>query len=109
MAKAKRRTLFNCNLAGFTYYDGPLAWEDLKVGTKLTPVAENNAHDPNAVALYYQDNLLGYIPRNRNENIRAFLEMGHADIFDIRISRMSREEHPERQVDISVGICAGKA
>jgi hypothetical protein len=102
--KEKRQALFNCNLAGFTYYDGPLAWEDLRVGSKLTPVAEDNKYDPDAVALYFGDNKLGFIPRDKNEVVRHLIEMGWEEAIDVRVSRMSREEYPERQVDINVAI-----
>ena len=104
MLQEKRQTLFNCKLAGFTYYDGSLAWQDLQVGSKLTPVAEDNKYDPNAIALYFGDNKLGFVPKEKNETLRHFIEMGWEEAIDIRISRLSREEHPERQVDISVGI-----
>lgn len=104
MEKEKRQTLFNSKLAGFSHYDGPLAWGEMKIGSKLTPVAEDNKHDPTAVALYFKDYKVGYIPREKNETIYHFLEMGWEDAIDVRVSRMSREEHPERQVDISVGI-----
>ena len=103
--ESKRITILNSKLAGFSHYDGPLAWPQLQVGSQLTPVTEDNKYDPNAVALYFADYKLGYIPRENNEIIFQFLDMGWAEVFDVRISRMSREEHPERQVDISVGIC----
>ena len=69
MLQEKRQTLFNCKLAGFTYYDGPLAWQDLQVGSKLTPVAEDNKYDPNAIALYFGDNKLGFVPKEKNETL----------------------------------------
>ncbi len=36
---------------------------------------ETNRHDPNAVAIYYKDMKLGFIPKNKNEMISQFIEM----------------------------------
>ena len=43
-------------IAGFNYYDGCMAWEELKVGAKLELVRDGyNKVDVNAVAIYCND------------------------------------------------------
>lgn len=74
---------------------------DLKIGTPLTLKREEaNRFDPHAVAIYYEDYKLGFIPRGENEIISKFLDLGYADIFDLRIQRISLDAHPEKQIGV---------
>ena len=58
------------HLAGFIYHQGVAVFQELKVGATLTMVAErDNNFDPYAVALYYGDRKLGYVPRSENRHI----------------------------------------
>lgn len=101
----KRRHLLHCHVAGFTYWDGCIVFEQLKVGTELKLVREpHNCNDHNAVAIYFEDSKLGYIPRSQNENISIFLDMGHNDIFETRINRICGDAHTESQVHINIYI-----
>ena len=76
---------------------------------QLEPVFRNR-FDPNAVAVVYKDAeqdetyLLGYIPRDRNETIAAFLEMGWEEAFECRISKINPDAHPERQLQLLIRI-----
>jgi hypothetical protein len=99
------RHFSNFSLAGFTYYDGIEVFQELKVGTLLTMQAEpENKYDPNAVAIYYNDKKLGFIPKEENKPIFQFLTLGHTDLFEARINRISPESHPEKQVGVVVRI-----
>ena len=58
-----RKFLLNCNIAGFTYGEGCIVMEELKVGTELTLVRDRyNKFAPLAIAVYYKNSKLGYIP-----------------------------------------------
>jgi len=93
------------HIAGFTYYNGVDVFENLKIGTKLLLQAEpENKFDPNAVAIYYQEDKLGFVPKANNQLLRKFLNLGHSDLFEIKISQISPEEHPEQQVRVVVRI-----
>jgi hypothetical protein len=99
----KRKHLLNCNLAGFTYYDGPVVFNRLQVGTALQMVAEQeNRHDPNAIALYFEKSKLGFIPRNDNKTLSLFFEQGYGDIFEAYINRITPDEYPENQIGVTV-------
>lgn len=101
----KRLHLIHCNIAGFTYWDGCIAFEHLKIGTKLKLVRDcSNRYDRKAVALYWNEYKLGYIPRTHNDTISKFLDMGHEGIFETRISRICADEEPEEQVYINIYI-----
>ncbi len=81
--------------------------EELKIGSKLDLEREtNNPHDPNAVAIYYGDTKLGYIPAAHNEDIAKFLDLGHNDLFEARVQSKNPDAHPEHQVKVVVFIKA---
>ena len=97
--------LTNFHIAGFSYWDGCEAFEHLRIGTKLDLVREeDNRFDPYAVAIYYEDYKLGFIPRGCNHDISNYLDMGLADIYDVRITRITPDAHPENQVEVIVKI-----
>ncbi len=98
----KKRHFLHCRLAGFTYYEGPEVFEQLKIGTRLSLQYEkDNKFDPYAVAVYFGEAKLGFIPREHNHEISKFLEMGY-HLFETQIQRISREENPENQIQIVV-------
>lgn len=98
-----RKHLLNCHIAGFTYHDGCVVMDKLKIGAPLELVREDyNKYDPLCVAVYYKDYKLGYIPKEKNAQLSAFLDMGYADMFETRICRIDPTEHTEHQVSINV-------
>ena len=97
----------NFHIAGFSHWEGCLVLEELKVGAKLDLEREpNNPHDHKAVALYYGDTKLGYIPSAHNEDIAKFLDLGHDELFDARVQSKNIDAHPEHQVRVVVFIKA---
>ena len=95
----------NFNIAGFTYYDGVDVFNELKIGTELYFVVEpDNKFDESAVAIYYNEYKLGYVPQNRNKYISKFLNFGHSDLFQIKINKISPSDHPEQQISVVVKI-----
>lgn len=105
--KQSNRQYLNCHIAGFSHWEGCLVLEELKVGTKLDLERDlHNPFDPRAVAIYYGDTKLGYIPKNQNEDISTFLDMGHSDLFDVRVQMKNPDVHPEAQVRVAIFIKA---
>lgn len=101
----KKRHYIHFDIAGFTYWEGCLVLNELKVGTKLTLVREeDNKFDPYAVAVYLEETKLGFIPRTENHEISKFLELGHTDLFDARVNRISPDQDPENQIGVIVYI-----
>ena len=97
--------LDNFKIAGFSYWSGCEAFENLKIGTKLRLVREeDNKFDPYAVAIYYEDFKLGFIPRGSNHDISKYLDMGLEDIYEVRITRVTPDVHPEDQVEAIIYI-----
>jgi len=101
--RMQRRHYATFDIAGFSYWDGCIVFNELKMGTVLTLVREeDNKFDPYAVAIYYKDSKLGFIPRGSNHEINKFLELGYAGLFEIRINRLTPDVHPEHQVGVIV-------
>lgn len=111
----KERTKFykECHLAARQYYDANMVWNDLKVGTELRLMRdEDNRHDANAVAVMYdkrrkgkmREYHLGYIPASENEEIAAFLDMGWNDLFECCVSKVTPDAHYENQIRLTIRI-----
>jgi len=101
----KSRNILDCHIAGFAYYDGLEVVDFLKMGTPVRLVSESdNPYDPEAVAVYYDDKKLGYIPQVRNGEMSTLLYFGYAHIMEARISLVDFSAHPERQLRVSVKI-----
>ena len=101
----KKIHLTNFHIAGFSFFEGCEAFERLKIGTKLDLVREeDNPFDPYAVAIYYGDYKLGFIPRGDNHDISKYMDMGLEDIYEVRITRITPDAHPEQQVEVIVNI-----
>lgn len=106
----KKVHLANFHIAGFGYWEGCEAFNELKIGSLLDLVREeDNKFDPYAVAIYYGDFKLGYVPRSENHDISKFLDMGLDDIYETRITRITPDVHPEQQVEVIVYVKNQKA
>ena len=101
----KRRHFSNFDIAGFTYWDGAIVFNELKIGTQLRLERENeNQYDPKAVAIYLGEYKLGFVPRCENDHISKLCEAGYGNIFDVCINRVSPEESPENQIGVIVSL-----
>ena len=109
--EAKKLYFMDCHLAGRMYHEADEVWSNLKVGTLLQLQRDmENRYDPDAVKVLYhneddgQDYCIGYIPREDNDDISTFLEMGWGEIFECRINRIVPDAHPEHQVHLTIKI-----
>ena len=61
------RHIVDFHVAGFAYYDGLDVINELSLGQAVTLVVEtDNPYDNEAVAIYYKDKKLGYVPKEKN-------------------------------------------
>lgn len=113
MEKTKE-LFFECALHGRKFYDADLVWNKLGVGVSLLLKRDaDNRYDPNAIAVQFCDgaefeNLkaytIGYIPRECNEDLAKFMDMGWEKTFSCRISRIDEHAHYEQQIRLTVWI-----
>jgi hypothetical protein len=101
----RSRNLLDCHIAGFAYYDGLDAIDCLKLGAVVTLKSEpENPYDHNAVAIYFENTKLGYIPKYKNGDVSNLLYFGHGDILTAMINSVNREAEPERQFRIVIKL-----
>jgi hypothetical protein len=88
-------------LAGFQFHHGDAIWPSLAVGEELALVRESaNTHDPDAVAVYFREEKLGYVPRAENGAIAQMLDRG--ENLEARISNLLVKEDPWERVRFTV-------
>jgi len=75
-SRATKIAILDTHMAGFKHYDGQFFDPNfLKPGTKLALKPEpNNKFDSKAIAIYYYNNKLGYIPQSENTAIFNLLK-----------------------------------
>lgn len=99
------RHLIDFHIAGFTYFDGLDVIEELKLGQTVQLIKEEgNPHDANAVAVFYKEQKIGYVPANKNDLLGTLLYYGHGDILESKIQMVSLDAHPERQFRVVVRV-----
>lgn len=99
-----REHLAHFDIAGFTYYEGALAFKELEIGVSLQlQLDEDNKYDPRAVAIYYKEFKLGFVPRSENRIIYKLLKVG-IDCLEVRVQRITKKENPENQVGVVIHL-----
>jgi len=98
------RHIIDFYIAGFTFWEGLEVFGNLKVGSKLELRLEpENPFVPKAVALFFEEKKLGYIPQAKNSQIHQLLYFGH-NILEVFVCQIDLDEHPERQVRVVIKL-----
>ena len=101
--KKQKELFLSCNVAGFAHYQGCIVFNELKIGTKLQLVREDeNSYDHDAVAIFYGDTHIGYVPSHKNDQLATMLDMGHGDLFEVYVQSLDPTAHPEQQVHVAI-------
>ena len=97
------------SIAGFSYYEGAIAFKSLEIGTTLTLKPEpTNTYDKHAIEIYFNDLKLGYVPKQESRKLSLLLKYGF-DKFEPRIQNINMDEHPESQIDIILYLAQEEA
>lgn len=68
-------------------------------------VAEpENEHDRNAIAIYWNDLHIGYVPRRRNREVGALLKAGYEDVLFATVTDINLDEYIDRQIVVTLSI-----
>lgn len=93
------------HVAGVQYHEAIEVMSVIKVGDKVRLVRdEDNKYDPNAVAIFYGNTHIGYVPRTDTDKFTTFIDMGWNDLFEARICRIKHDVHYEDQLHVQVKI-----
>lgn len=89
--------LLVANVAGWGWHNGDSVWGMLKPGKKLRLVREaSNKHDKQAVALYFSNTKIGYVPKKDNAKIAELLDDGKKHQLQARImSATTYQDEPK--------------
>ena len=90
-------------MAGFQFHQGDDIWSALAVGQKLSLVREaSNPHDSHAVAVYFSEHKLGYVPRAENSVVAQMLDSGQH--LEACICMLRVDEDPWQRIRFSVHL-----
>jgi hypothetical protein len=90
-------------LAGFDYYQGENIWPHLQEGEPLQLIREpENQYDKRAVALYWNEHKLGFLPRRENITIAQMLDRGTP--CTARIIRLRETANPWGRIRVAVSL-----
>jgi hypothetical protein len=88
-------------LAGSQYYAAAKAWNDIRIGDRLTLTREaDNRHDRNAVRVDWRGQQIGYLPRAENGAVARALDAGEK--LEARVSKRREDPDPWRRIEIEV-------
>lgn len=92
-------------IAGFQHWDGALALGELKPGAELSLAPEpDNPYDPEAMAIFFGQTKLGYVPASENGTVSLMCRYGHADAFELRVLQVDAEADPWHQVRVGLYV-----
>ena len=92
-------------LAGFQYHRASAIWPFLRVGEVVHLRREpSNPHDRYAVAVWFKNEHLGYIPRSENRTLARLMDQGQP--LEASIARLLDERNPWRKIRIRVEMRA---
>ena len=89
------------SVAGFQYHDGESVWSRLSAGDSIELLREPaNPYDRRAVAVYWGESKLGYVPRAANAACCQMLDRGER--LTARIKRLRESPDPWKRVELSI-------
>lgn len=102
---SRKILLLESPLAGYQYHRAQGVWSFLRVGEGLRLVREpQNPHDANAIAVYFKNDRLGYVPRSENRALAVMMD--HGEQFLAHVARLNNDADPWKRVLISVELVA---
>jgi hypothetical protein len=100
-AQQVRLLVQDAPLAGFRYHEARAVWNELAPGDALQLVREpDNPHDANAIAVFWRDRKIGYLPRTQNAALAWAMDRGESP--GARISRLRMHRNPRKRIEIEV-------
>ncbi|MEJ2395121.1 MAG: HIRAN domain-containing protein [Candidatus Thiodiazotropha sp.] len=102
--QSRRRVLLQESpLAGFQYHRAAAIWPFLRVGEPLRLRREpGNPHDRYAIAVWFRNEHLGYIPRRENRTLAKLMDQGER--LEAQIVRLLEENNPWRKIRLRVEL-----
>lgn len=100
---SKRIFLYQGHIAGLQYYAGAKCLPRLRKGDVLTVIPEpENRYDEHALAIYWEGEKLGYLPREDNQVLSRLAAAGL--LLYAEVSSIAPKKEVWRQVGVRVGL-----
>jgi hypothetical protein len=100
---SRRRLLQESPLAGYRYHRAAAIWPFLRVGESLRLKREpHNPHDRHAVAVWFRNEHLGYIPRGENRTLARLMDQGER--LEASIAQLREHWDHRRRLHIRVEL-----
>ncbi|MEH0154852.1 HIRAN domain-containing protein [Limibacter armeniacum] len=94
--------LYEGFVAGYQYHEGPQVEHEMRKGEALRLVWEKeNVHDPFAIAVYYKDSQLGYVPKIFSKEVCNIL----ASRRELAVTFIGLNEYAEPWERVAFEIC----
>jgi hypothetical protein len=95
-------TLLETGIAGFQYYEGPVLLKVMNKHDELRLLREpENKYDASAIAIYYRNQKIGFIPRIHNAVLSKLMDKNILNL-NARITFIDRDASPYDAVEILV-------
>jgi len=102
----KEILLLTSPVAGFQFYNGNLLWKTLRPNDPLLLMPEpENPYDEQAVKVMWNDDQLGYVPREDNTTISQMLARGQ--VLVARIGEMQESADPWARLIMNFNLVQG--
>jgi len=89
------------HVAGFQFHDGKAVWNKMHQGDGLSLKREPaNHYDDTAIAVFWKNNKLGYVPANQNMDLADLMDNGCSLI--AQINQINPSEDPANRVCIGI-------
>ncbi|MES9857590.1 MAG: HIRAN domain-containing protein [Sedimenticola sp.] len=90
-------------LAGYPYHRASAVWSFLQEGEALGLKREPlNPYDPNAIAVWFRNEKLGYVPRRENRALARMMDRGAR--LNSRINSLSDNPNPWSRLRFNVSL-----
>lgn len=100
--------LLQCFVRGFQYYNGPQLLNEMKVGDMLVLVREpENQYDPNAIALHFNKQKIGFIPAEENKMLSKLIDIKALD-FQAEITHLEPQAATWENVSVALFVLKEK-
>jgi len=102
----RRILLQESPLAGYQYHRAAGIWPFLRVGETLSLRREPaNPHDANAIAVWFKNEHLGYVPRRENKTLAQMMDRGER--LEAQIVRLLEDDNPWRRLRFRIDLKPG--
>ena len=105
--KRRRIHIQQSPLAGFPYHAGKGVWSMLEVGQPLTLRRRpDNPHDDRAVEIWWDEHMLGHLPRAENTAVSQMMDRGERLFARIASLQETRDPWERIEVVVEMGVSA---